>query len=158
MFTVPYADSVQVLQGASQVFEVQIVYGRSSWKDTMKKTDIAYCAGLFDGEGCVTILWPKRATVCMEINMTHKPTLKKYAAIMGGTVKPHYNSRPDQRRQYRVRFFNGEAIRVAKLFLPYLSEKKGQARMLIKIREQAKTDRDKDFCKSAFQGYKKFNF
>ena len=123
----------------------------------MKEIEISYCAGLFDGEGCVTIMWPKRQTYCLEINMTHKPTLERFAKCLGGTVTKHYNKRIEQKQQYRVRFFGKEAVRVGQLIMPYMTEKQMQISMLIGYSE-TKCQVQRKFYKEKLTEYKRMAF
>lgn len=122
-----------------------------------KEVDIAYCAGLFDGEGCVTVLWPKRNTFCMEINMVHEPALERFVEILGGVVTKHSRQRPEQRQQYRVRFYGPEAVRVGWLFFPYLVEKRDQVNEMINF-SRADSAPEKDRCKRAISELKRRSY
>ena len=55
---------------------------RGKYMRITEEQEIAWAAGLFDGEGCVTTLWPKRFQARLEINMVHKPTLNHFAFII----------------------------------------------------------------------------
>lgn len=89
--------------------------------------NLYWAAGLFDGEGCVTTLYPKRAQVRLEINMVHKPTLELFAKIVGGKVTCSYSKSTlliKRKKQWRWRVCDKEAVRVASILFPLCSEKK----------------------------------
>ena len=96
----------------------------------MLDTDIAYIAGLFDGEGCISM----RAYVdggriprlIVQTQISYLPILEKYQAIFGGhihhairfTNKPLYN--------WHIGSFN-EQLHFLETIFPYLQEKRTQA-------------------------------
>lgn len=87
-------------------------------------TEIAWATGLFDGEGCVTTLYPKRSQVRLEIQMVHKPTLERFARAVGGNVHKSYEHRRKNRIQWRWRVCDNDALSIARKLLPYSCEKK----------------------------------
>lgn len=103
--------------------------------------NIYWAAGLFDGEGCVTTLFPKRKQVRLEINMVHKPTLELFSKIVGGKVVRSYSKSTHsikRKTQWRWRVVDTEAVRVAKLLAPICSEKARQLNYLILFKESPK--------------------
>ena len=93
------------------------------------KDKLAYLAGLFDGEGCVTYkkYWdvkrkdrPKKYycwRIQMEIVMTDKPTIQWCADTFGGKV--YDKPRKEHKMQYRWRRGFKEALFIAKLITPF---------------------------------------
>ena len=107
-------------------------------------TDIAYIAGLFDGEGCVQCKQhiaikkkhkgpgtrkSKEWRITMEMSMTDEPIIRWVHEILGvGTV--HLNvknkspsSKPHWKKQWRWRCSFREALYVAKLLWPHAQTK-----------------------------------
>ena len=102
---------------------------------------LAYMAGLFDGEGCVTYkkYWdvkrkdrPKKYycwRIQMEIVMTDKPTIQWCADTFGGKV--YDKPRKEHKMQYRWRRSFREACEIAKAILPYAVTKKDKLQQII---------------------------
>ena len=95
-------------------------------------TDIAYLAGLFDGDGCVTYKrqMKKRGDkkayptwdVRMEISMTNEEVIRwVYELVKCGTFskKPPGKGQLGRKMQYRWRCSHRDAYGVAKLMWPY---------------------------------------
>ena len=100
----------------------------------MSDTNIAYIAGLFDGEGCVSYKQYMRQrphnkkpyptwSIRMEIAMTDKSILKWVHEVLGvGTVNPkRYKTKytVGWKKQWRWRCQHREAYYVARLLWPY---------------------------------------
>lgn len=118
---------------------------------------IAYAAGLFDGEGCVTVKWPRHIQAVLEIQMVHLPTLQKFASIVGGQVRKSYEHRRGRRTQWRWRVHDFEAIRVARLLLPHSVEKKTQLEDMLAFRDATQTTDRQEFA-DAISAAKKYEF
>jgi len=52
----------------------------------MTETELAWVAGLFDGEGCVYSCLPKRKDVRVEMNMTCQKTIERLNELFEGRV------------------------------------------------------------------------
>ena len=103
----------------------------------MNITDVAYIAGLFDSEGCITYkqLIKKRRKdkkayptwdVRMEINMTDKSIIQWVHETLGvGTFgeKPPGKGQLGRKMQYRWRCGFRDAYYVAKILWPYAQVK-----------------------------------
>jgi len=103
----------------------------------MNITDVAYIAGLFDSEGCITYkqLIKKRRKdkkayptwdVSMEINMTDKSIIQWVHETLGvGTFgeKPPGKGQLGRKMQYRWRCGFRDAYYVAKILWPYAQVK-----------------------------------
>ena len=88
---------------------------------------IAWCAGLFDGEGNVNYAQykvhktgGKKWNVGMEIAMVHLETIHHfYNIIKLGTIKYKHNGGLGNKPQWRWRCGHQQALSVAKLLYPY---------------------------------------
>ena len=115
-------------------------------------TDIAYIAGLFDGEGCVQIKQrletkkkhkgpgtrkTKTWRITMEMSMTDESVIRWVHEILEvGTV--HLNiknkspsSKPHYKNQWRWRCSHRDALSVAKLLWPYAQVKMHKIEQII---------------------------
>ena len=91
--------------------------------------NMAYLAGLLDGEGCVTYkqYWDRKRKdrphkyfcwrIQMEIVMTHKPTIQWCGDTFGGKV--YEKPRKTHKMQYRWRRSFRDALEIAKAIIPY---------------------------------------
>ena len=110
----------------------------------MKSSEIAYLAGLFDGEGCVTykqrlehrkgklkayLYWQIR----LEINMIDKETIDYVANAFACGSRDYRKPYPHQNYgQYRWQCTHRDALRVAKQLLPFSITKKDKLEKIIK--------------------------
>ena len=112
----------------------------------MRDTDLAYIAGLFDGEGCVSYKQydrkrphNKRAyptwSIRLEISMTDQSVLKWIHEILKvGTVNPkRYKTKYTLgwKKQWRWRCQHREAYYVARLLWPYAHVKLDKIQKII---------------------------
>ncbi len=95
-------------------------------QEVSKLTGVAWAAGLFEGEGCITgnIRYPKQRHLA--IAMTDRDVMENFVKIVGyGNLKGPYN------RPLRKPYWNWfiakriEVVRIVNLFLPYLGERRG---------------------------------
>ena len=110
----------------------------------MKSSEIAYLAGLFDGEGCVTykqrlehrkgkpkayLYWQIR----LEINMIDKETIDYVANAFVCGSRDYRKPYPHQNYgQYRWQCPHRDALRVAKQLVPFSITKKDKLEKIIK--------------------------
>ena len=97
----------------------------------ISETDIAFIAGLFDGEGCITYKQYMRKrkhnkkayptwSIRIEIAMTDQSVLIWLNEILGvGTVNPR-KVKPGKKKQWRWRCSHRQAYFVARLIWPYV--------------------------------------
>jgi hypothetical protein len=104
------------------------------------KEQLAWAAGIFDGEGCITTCLPNRFQLRVEVKMTHKPTIIAFSEITGGKVSDGYERR-GKKPQYRVRIYGSNALKCLEKFYPFLITKKSEAEIAFKIMEAKKEDR-----------------
>ena len=100
-------------------------------------TDIAWAAGIIDGEGCIWTRWPKRTNVCVEVKMIHKPTIERLSQLFGGRVSEAHKRRRGRRTQWRWWADTRVAQKVLDATLPFLVTKRMQARCAIGIIESS---------------------
>lgn len=111
----------------------------------MLDTDIAYCAGLIDGEGCIRVKKTKpykcqgRATpgyhAVIQLRMVDEPAIRFLAEILGGWYykeKPHVTS---GRPLYCWSVSDQKCEDIVRAVLPYLKVKKAQAETVLRLRE-----------------------
>lgn len=94
----------------------------------MEQTDLAYAAGIIDGEGSVTIQRQGLRNIgvpIVTVGMTHLPTLQFLKALLGGTV--HEMRRASRRPMWR--WYSGGQVAVNALasLQPFLRTKTAQA-------------------------------
>ena len=100
----------------------------------MRESDIAYIAGLFDGEGSIQYKQYMRKrkhnprpyptwSIRMEIAMTDKSVLMWLCEVVGtGTVNSR-KVKPGKKKQWRWRCSHRQAYYVARLIWPYVHVK-----------------------------------
>jgi len=110
----------------------------------MKDLDIAYMAGILDGEGCISItkICPKNTNLHnlsyglqVRVGMVDKsiPLLFYYA--FGGSFLQKIYSHKGYRNQWLWRVSGVLAVRSLKILLPYLRSKKNEAELAIRFWE-----------------------
>lgn len=67
----------------------------------MKKLHPAYVAGLFDGEGCVSIGGYDKCRLQLEVANTHLPVLLQLKTQYKGSVQPTKKAVPQARQCYK---------------------------------------------------------
>ena len=110
----------------------------------MEATDIAYIAGLFDGEGnvmCKTYKRRKRPSekyynvmyIRVEVAMTDEEAINylQNTLNMGWSGPKRYNNKPNLKPQWRWSCGYRDALKFAKLMLPYAMIKKKDLQKII---------------------------
>ena len=110
------------------------------------KVDLAYCAGIIDGEGSIYLgkRVPGRrrksfyyeATVA--VTMTNRAALKLLSKVFGGKVRTAKAVTVVHKKIYGWRRYAQNAENAIKRLLPYLHVKKRQAKLALKFREHIK--------------------
>lgn len=111
----------------------------------MLDTDLAWAAGIIDGEGYIGMTKAnpgvnRRKTLGFQIRisvrMTHKQTIEKLHTLFGGTFKQH---KPKDSTKHRIcyEWFIGDlgTIEVIRQIYKYLVTKKGQADLILRYRK-----------------------
>ncbi len=97
----------------------------------MRDIDIAYAAGFFDGEGCISI--SKNGAVDIRITNTAKNVLVKFQNLFGGTIGNR--TQKVNKTQYAFCLYGESAIDFINLLKPYLVEKLPQAETILEYYE-----------------------
>jgi len=113
-------------------------------------TQLAYIAGLFDGEGCVQYkqYWdskrknrPRRYKcwrINLEMSMTDEPVIRwthkilKVGAVTLNIKNKSPSSKPHHKDQWRWRCYHRDALKVANLLFPYARVKRKKLLQIIK--------------------------
>jgi hypothetical protein len=97
--------------------------------------DIAWAAGLFEGEGCFTASrnssgrYP--AFVCC-LGMTDEDVVLRFAAVVGcGTVREHGDRRSNRKTRFDWSVSGLAAYEVAEMLLPYLGHRRRQVALAL---------------------------
>ena len=104
----------------------------------MERTDLAYAAGIVDGEGCITISKSKMGNFQIQVRVvnTNEWLLQWLKFAFGGRVAPLNDNRKEERGwkpNYYWYLRTEETKEFLKLIYPYLRIKKTQAEIVIKI-------------------------
>lgn len=99
----------------------------------MDKFDVAYTAGVIDGEGCISVKKNSRSySLTLQIVMYNRGVLEKVARTFGlpgpRVSSPRYPGGP---QVWRLNIFGENAKRVLAETLPHLVEKELQARLAL---------------------------
>lgn len=90
-------------------------------------TDLAYAAGFFDGEGCISIA--KNGAIDIRITNTSKAVLVKLQSIFGGNIGDR--TQKVNKQQYAYCLYGEAAIEFISIIKPYLIEKLPQANTVL---------------------------
>ena len=90
----------------------------------MNETDIAWAAGLFEGEGCIGLNRTNgRSYPQLQINLTDADVIRRFQRIVGGTLNGPYSTQGHKDRW--VWAANGlHARRVLATLAPFLGERR----------------------------------
>jgi len=110
----------------------------------MKQTDIAYIAGLMDGEGCIRIK-KEKAYACqdrktpgyhasVQIKMVEEGAIRFVRDMLGGWYYRQKSSVKNGRPLYCWQSSDRQAETILKTILPYLRVKHDQADLVLKLR------------------------
>lgn len=96
-------------------------------------TDIAYAAGLIDGEGCVGIYLNSQNgnyQLRLSVEMTDKEGLLVLSGVFGGRWY-YKKTNPPRKARYSWMLFNSEAANALIILLPYLRVKRKNAKLVL---------------------------
>lgn len=104
------------------------------------ETELAWAAGLFDGEGCIHALKRQENTFQVSLGMVDECTVNRFAQIIGYSrplsVQWHSKRNPKHNDAYYWRTSKREDILVVlKRLFPYLVTKRPEALVVINILE-----------------------
>lgn len=103
--------------------------------ETLKAVELSWCAGFFDGEGCISAWKPtdgKNPLIQLAITQCGRETLARFCEVVGGSISGPYRTNNKNHSPYHAWRATGipNVIRILSMLWPYLSDSK---------REQAKT-------------------
>jgi len=92
--------------------------------------DLAWVAGFFDGEGCITVIQHRRSPPVFELAIltgnTNYASIERCKRIMGGRIS-YQNRKDGHRPTWWWRSSGQDAKRILRLMLPHLTVKREQA-------------------------------
>ena len=97
-----------------------------------KETDVAWAAGLFEGEGCITTDSRYKNHRRITINMTDEDVMQRFVEIVDyGRLRGPYMAgkpgTPKAKHKKRWQWCTGkkpEVLRILKMFLPYFGKRR----------------------------------
>lgn len=103
----------------------------------MQKTDLAYLAGFFDGEGSVYLVHEHTDNYQLFISVSSidKWILEWFVLAFGGKVNRQYRAKGNRKESWQWRMVDCKAEVVLRALLPYLKLKKPQAELALEFRE-----------------------
>jgi hypothetical protein len=114
----------------------------------MRNTELAYIAGILDGEGCISILRTRRrgmtvptsalAVVIANSNITVLKWIRKLFGFGFGKIYAisTYTNKTLRRTHYNLRFSQKQSVTLLNWLLPYLRIKKANAILAIAFQSQ----------------------
>ena len=106
----------------------------------MKTTDLAYVAGIVDGEGCIMLYLNKSKKytsyrIKVSVSNTQEWICQWLKLAFGGCVSCEYYKSPTRKPLWQWIVVSNKALDFLKLIHPYLRLKKPQAEIAIKFQE-----------------------
>ena len=107
----------------------------------MKKTDLAYVAGIIDGEGCIRLASRGLRNnlvsyyIGVEVGMTNKDLIYSLKEMFGGCVIVR-NQQGNRKTRYDWSLRTKMALDFIKLIYPYLRVKKQQADVALRFQSR----------------------
>ncbi len=92
----------------------------------MEATDLAWLAGLLEGEGC----FREHPTTagrypCIQLKMTDRDVVERAAALMGGNaIVPVQPKRPGSKEAYRTTVVGSRAVALMEELLPLMGRRR----------------------------------
>ena len=93
-------------------------------------TDIAWAAGLFEGEGCITTDHRSKNCRIIQMKMTDLDVMERYVDVVGygnlnGPYKDSKNTQFKPWWQWNV-YKGSEVLRILKMFLPHFGKRRAE--------------------------------
>ena len=107
----------------------------------MKKTDLAYFAGIFDGEGSVTLARTQRSspkqrptyTLRVQVVNTNEWICQQLRFVFGGNVMLHRKTEGNHKPDYRWLGYRNVDVSFLKAVFPYLHLKRPHAELALQF-------------------------
>lgn len=105
--------------------------------DHISESQLAYLAGLIDGEGCITSSYPRATTspLTLTICMVHKPTIDWVKATVGGGVVAHRTKQTPVRQSWSWQIKGIRTFALLRRTLPFMQTKREEAEVAIRFGE-----------------------
>lgn len=97
----------------------------------VEETTLAYLAGFFDGEGCITCNGTSNLPYA-KISHTYYPALQEFQYYFGGTIRD-FNDKTNVKPSWVWVVCGDNAKTLLSALLPHLREKKQQAKIALKL-------------------------
>jgi hypothetical protein len=104
--------------------------------DNLSNEDLAWAAGIFDGEGCIGAYKNRQyIRLKVEVNNTDPRMPLKLHSMFGGSLylHPPYKDRPHEQQLYRWCAMDTQAGDIIAQIYPYLTVKKEQAAIALEF-------------------------
>ena len=104
----------------------------------LTKLEVAYLAGIIDGEGCIGLAWrtKKYVTPTLQVGNTNYDLIEWLVGITGSCYfVPERRDKPNWKDRYLWRCAGMQARELIRMTYPFLIVKKRQARVVLKLHE-----------------------
>jgi hypothetical protein len=98
----------------------------------LTEAEMAYIAGIVDGEGCIQAHYKRKLALRLEVGNTDRVLIDWLELKLGGRITTIPREHP-RRTIFLWRLASLEAVPVLKALLPYLIVKKRQAELFIEL-------------------------
>jgi len=90
----------------------------------MTDVELAWLAGLFEGEGCCR-KDSRSNSPCLKISMTDRDVIEHAAALMDGRIYgPYFRKRPNRKPSWTAYVGGDQAVSLAQQLMPLLGERR----------------------------------
>ena len=105
--------------------------------DHLTDTQLAYIAGIVDGEGCVSSTYPKSAArpLFLALTMIHRPTILWLKTVVGGGVVRHQTRQGGVRQAWTWLLSGIRAYALLRRLVPFMHTKREEAKVACRIGE-----------------------
>ncbi len=105
----------------------------------LSATDLAWLAGLIDGEGCIrlNLIRERSCTPYLSIFMKHYETMKEVSQMTGGTLQERKPQKPHWSKTYGIQLTGDRARATVEAVRPYLRTKALEAWLLLEALAQS---------------------
>ena len=96
----------------------------------LKPTDMAWCAGVIDGEGCLSF----NTTPSIRVESVSRSIIERLHNHLGGKCSSLGRRTASNRAVFRWSVYGGDATKICAVLFEFLEEKKNQAVILMRIK------------------------
>lgn len=109
----------------------------------MEEKELAYIAGFFDGEGCITT---NKQYILINASNAYREPLEFIEKVFGGYVSEYQPKNKRYKKSYRWIAQGKSALIVLEFLLPYLIVKKERAVLAIESALTSSIERKAEIC------------